>query len=65
MKLVSIVVLLFLFLFPLQFAHAEEPRFEAELSGAEEVPPVETEGSGGRSSNSTGRASDSSLSGRT
>lgn len=42
----SIVVLLVAVLATARVAHADELKFEAELSGAEEVPPVATEGEG-------------------
>lgn len=42
----SIIVLLMAVLATAGVAHADELEFEAELSGAEEVPPVVTEGEG-------------------
>ncbi len=42
----SIVVLLMVLIGMPQSAYADELKFEAELSGAEEVPPVATEGKG-------------------
>lgn len=46
MKRLSIFVLLVAVLAPARVALADELKFQAELSGAEEVPPVVTEGDG-------------------
>src|SRR5919106_5568681 len=60
-KLLAIVTILSAVLATAGVAYADDLKFEAELSGAEEVPPVETEGEGEAKFESDGSSVDFEL----